>query len=134
MDFADNNPIDSQYYDDQSDYSASLTSDKNSGSRIDTFLDIDSKMVSEMEKLNIVYYKLSTPGGLVREDKDSVIKYSWKSVYNACGYEVSYRILDQNENVIEETERIIGSLHTTYSIPIQNSWKTIIRFSLVCVQ
>lgn len=122
MDFAGNNPINSQYYDDQSDYFASLTSNKNSGSRIDTFLDIDPKMVSEMENLNIVYYKLSTPGGLVREDKDSVIKYSWKSVKNACGYEVSYRILDQNENMIEETERIIGSLQTTYSIPIQNSW------------
>lgn len=122
MDFVGNNPINSQYYNDQRDYFDSLTSDKNSGSRIDTFLDIDPKMVSEMEKLNIVYYKLSTPTGLSREDKDSVIKYSWKSVRNACGYEVSYRILDQNGKLIEDVTCIIGSLQTNYSIPIQNSW------------
>ena len=123
MDFAGNKPVDETYYADDSDYEESLTDGKASGSRIDVYRDIDPKFVRFAEAISTVYTKLNVPTNLKQKEGNSCVTYTWDKVKNAYAYEVYYKIVDQEDNVIEQSNNdMIGALQNTYSVPIDNAW------------
>ena len=123
MDFANNKPVDDAYYSDDSDYEESLTDGKASGSRIDVYRDIDPKFVRLAETISTVYTKLSVPTNLKQKEGNSCVTYTWDKVKNAYAYEVYYKIVDQEGNVIEQSNNdMIGALQNTYSVTIDNAW------------
>lgn len=123
MTYDGNDPIGDTYYFDLSDYSDSVTAGKNSGSRIDTYLDIDPKFVALTEEVCTVYQKLSAPKNLKMTDSYSSLHFSWNKVLNAYGYEVYYTIQNtRGDTVFTSDVASIGSLQLTYNVEIDNQW------------
>ena len=123
MTYTGNDPISERYYGDQEEYEASVTESENSGSRIDTYLDLDPKFVSLTEEVCTVNRKLSTPVFNTTE-QEACLQYSWNQVLNAYGYEVYYEVVNANGIIIASAHDIIGSLQLSYRIPVDNSWNT----------
>lgn len=124
MTYKENNPISETYYSDNADYTVSETEDKKSGSRIDTYYDLDPKFMQYTEELCTVYKKLDAPSGLKVTEVNSCLKFEWQESLNAYGYEVYYEVADDAGDTIFKSDiETIGSLQINYSVKIENSWK-----------
>lgn len=124
MTHASNQPVAETYYADQTDYTESKTETGDSGSRIDTYLDLDPKFMDLTRNLCTVYNKLDMPTGLTLVEAESYLKYKWNTVKNAYAYEVYYKITDEAGKVIYQSEKeTIGSLQLNYAVPIDPAWK-----------
>ena len=124
MTYASNDPISSRYYADWEEYETSVTAGESSGSRIDTYLDIDPKFTEFTEDVCTVYRKLTPPGSLTRTEENSCLKYTWTEVMDAYGYEVCYEVVNGAGDIVYVSEpEMTGSLQINYTIPIENSWR-----------
>lgn len=123
MTYSGNDPIDDSYYDDLSAYNYSVTSGKNSGSRIDTYLDIDPKFVGLTEEVCTVYRKLDMPANLKMSESKASINFSWSRVKDAYGYELYYEIKGTDDAPVYTSDvTTVGSLQLSYNVKIDNSW------------
>ncbi|MCR5603781.1 MAG: cellulose binding domain-containing protein, partial [Lachnospiraceae bacterium] len=105
--YANEDPIGDTYLNDATDYSVSSKQAIGSDSRIrvyeamevipnDSYKDTDYGFLSFIKKTYTNKNKLTTPTGLklTRENGNSALTLSWDRVMDAFGYEVSYRIRD----------------------------------------
>lgn len=117
-----NDPINTKYMTDSSDYVTSKNAGQNS--RINVYEDIDPKFVNVFLPNQKGYQdKLSTPY-IEALTMNSAITVDWDEVENAYEYEVSYKV-ENNETgeVVESHDAIkVGSEITSYSIINKDSW------------
>ena len=118
-----NDPIGKTYYADRNAYMDSKTVSEDSGSRIDTYLDMDPKIVRLMEDFCIVNRRLSAVTGLKQTEANASVQYSWKKVQDAYGYQVYYEVSDESGACIFTSEKeMLGSLQTSYDITRRKEW------------
>lgn len=120
-----NNPVDATYYSDTSDYTTSLTDGKDSGSRIDTYLELDPKYVELTEDLCTVQRKLDVPSKLTLTEGNAAVRLTWNKSRDAYAYELYYSIIDGNGTTVFSSDKeMVGSLQMNYNIPLEDNWKT----------
>lgn len=137
MDYKTNVPNAESVYGDQNDYDDSKTDDLNTGSRIDTYLDIDKKITKLMLEACVYEQKLDVPRNvkLVPKAGNYLLLWDDPSTNYAQGYEVNYQVKTRDGKVVEESgPQIVGLMHKVYGneekaavhngylIPIDNSW------------
>lgn len=123
--YPENNPVGETYYKDLYDYKNSLTEQKNSGSRVDVFYDLDPKLRVKMHDLNAWYYKLLKPTNLKYVEKNGGYRLTWDKSFRADSYELYYEIKDTNSKTVLKSDVLtFGKQITSYDVPIEDDWKT----------
>ncbi len=126
MDYASNDPLADKYLNDTTDYNESITASKDSGSRIDTYIDIDDKMVGFMKRNSIIYKKLATPRDLKISDFNGHYRFTWSPVADAYAYEVKYKVVDASGKSVlgnEYSDSVIrGSMICHYEVEMLDEW------------